>query len=583
MLGGTDRRLDLLLLALALALFFGFNLGQRALWSPVEGRYAEIPREMVVTGDYVTPRLNGVVYFEKPPLFYWLEALSIKLAGLSEWSFRLWPALFALLGCLIVYGAGRELFGPRAGLLASVVLATSPLYYVLGRVVAVDMALSFFLAAALLAFLLGVRAPPGPKRRRLLWSFYLCAALATLTKGLMGVVLPALVIGAWIALLGEWKILKNIYLPSGMVLFAAVAVPWHLVVAARNPEFAYFYFIREHFERYLLEEEGTMGQAWVYIPVLLVGLFPWVAFLFQSIKTSLAFTWSRRRHHKEESFLSLWAVVIFLFFSGSGSRLSTYVLPVLPPLALLIGRSFSEWWDGAPAPGFWPGVWAAAATMALLVLVGASAPQHGLERYSNWPSLEVPSDDATVPSTRSERYGDIERLKPYLYAQALLLLGGAAAAALAARRRSVGGIFSALAVTSALFLTVVDLGFPLLDDRRSVKSLALLLKPRLGPADEVATYRTYYQDLPVYLERRVSVVDWRGELAFGARIEDASGWMLDGPEFWRRWDGGKAMYALTDRENYERLRAEARPGIYLLAGNDYNVLLTNRLERSGMQ
>ncbi|HEY1268651.1 MAG TPA: glycosyltransferase family 39 protein, partial [Candidatus Binatia bacterium] len=135
----TPLSRDLLWLVPFLAIYFGFLLGGRALWSPVEGRYAEIAREMTVSGDYVSPRLNGVKYFEKPPLFYWLEASSIKLAGVSETALRFWPALFAVLGCLAVYAAGRELFDARTGLLAAVMLATSPLYYALGRIVAVDM------------------------------------------------------------------------------------------------------------------------------------------------------------------------------------------------------------------------------------------------------------------------------------------------------------------------------------------------------------------------------------------------------------------------------------------------------------
>ena len=119
------RSRDILWLVPVLVIYFGFLLGGRALWSPVEGRYAEVAREMVVSGDYVTPRLNGVKYFEKPPLFYWLEAFSIKLAGVSESALRFWPALFALLGCIVIYAAGRELFDARAGLLAAIVLATT--------------------------------------------------------------------------------------------------------------------------------------------------------------------------------------------------------------------------------------------------------------------------------------------------------------------------------------------------------------------------------------------------------------------------------------------------------------------------
>src|SRR5437773_5352564 len=151
MLKNGDWFRDLLVLTLLLGSFFGFKLGERALWSPDEGRYSEIAREMVVTGDYITPRFDGIKFFEKPPLFYWLQSASIKAFGLNEWSLRLWPAMFALLGCLAVYAGGRKLFGRRTALLACVVLATSGLYYAMSRVSDLDMGLSALLTCALIS------------------------------------------------------------------------------------------------------------------------------------------------------------------------------------------------------------------------------------------------------------------------------------------------------------------------------------------------------------------------------------------------------------------------------------------------
>ncbi len=565
---------DLVWLIPVFAIYFGFLLDGRALWSPVEGRYAEIAREMAVSGDYVTPRLNGVKYFEKPPLFYWLEVSSFKLAGVSESALRFWPALFAALGCLAVYAAGRELFDARTGLLAAIVLATSPLYYVLGRIVAVDMVFTAFLTAAMLAFVLAARRPPGAVRRSLLWIFYIAAALATMTKGFLGVLLPGLVVGAWLALLGDWKFLKRIHLLSGVALFLLITAPWHLLVAARNPEFTYFYFIEGQLDRYARTEESGL-QWWIYVPVLMVGMFPWIAFAAQACRNALEFPWKRRGDHSVELLLLVWALLTFLFFSSAASKLATYILPALPPLALLIGRNFSRLWEVDSSRGMLYGAAAAAAAMLLVVWLDLGGVQYALERYSNWPSLEMPSDDATIPATASPTRLDLARLRPYLYGQAAVLFLGAVATGILARRRNVRGIFVALALTGGLFLTVVDAGFPVLDDRRSVKHLALALKPRLNGGDEVTTYRAYYQDLPVYLERIVTVAAWRGELDFGVRAEDTGRWMIDEPEFRRRWSSGKRMYAFTDRENYEKLKKEMGGSVYLIVGNDYNVVVTN--------
>ena len=216
---------DLVILFLTIGLLFGIMLGNRPLSVPDEGRYVEIPREMATTGDYITPRLNNVKYFEKPALFYWLESLSIKLFGIREFTLRLWPALFALFGCLSVYAAGSMLYGRRAGLFAAAVLATNVLYYALSQAIILDMPVSIFLTAALLLFILGTREEPGIRRRLFMGGFFAFAALAALTKGLIGILIPGMVIGAWIVLLNEWRILKTMYLLSGIALFLQLRRP----------------------------------------------------------------------------------------------------------------------------------------------------------------------------------------------------------------------------------------------------------------------------------------------------------------------------------------------------------------------
>lgn len=569
----ADRR-DFLWLVPLLALYFAFLLGGRALWSPVEGRYAEIAREMTVSGDYVTPRLDGVKYFEKPPLFFWLESFSIKLFGPSEWSLRLWSVFFAVLGCLAVYGGGSSLFDRTTGITAALVLATSPLYYGLGRVVAVDMAFTFLFSYGLLAFLSALRLPPGRRRRELLWAFYIAVALATLTKGLLGIVLPALVIGAWLAVAREWKVLKQMHLLSGIAIVIFIAAPWHIAVAMRNPDFANFYFIEGHLGRFVTAEEGGLREAWIYIPVLLIGFFPWIALAPQSFR-ELKFARAAGSEEAAGIFLALWAIIVFTFFSLAGSRLFTYILPALPPLALIVGRSVSRWREGGLPRAARIALWTVAAAMLLVIVAGLSAPQYRVERYTNWPSLAAPSDDATVTSVESPGFAELERLKPFLYAEAAILLVGAVALVIFTCRRSVRSIFIALAATTGLFLSVVESGFPVLNDRRSVKNLAQIIKEKSAPGDEVATYHGYFQDLPFYLKRIVTVVGWRGELEFGARAEDTSAWMIDDAELRRRWKSERRIYLIMAKENYARFTAEIAPAT-VVAGNAYNVVVTNR-------
>lgn len=566
---------DLLLLALSAGVFFGFQLGGRALWSPDEGRYAEVAREMVAGGDYVTPRLEGVKFFEKPPLFYWLESAAIKLFGLNEWSLRLWPAAFALLGCLAVYTGARRLYDRRTGWLAAAVLATSGLYYAMSRVANLDMVLSALLTSALLAFLLGTREPPGLRRRFVLGIFFTCMALAVLDKGLIGIVFPALIIGTWLLCTGEWGLLKTMYLPSGVFLFALIAAPWHILVSRSNPEFFRFYFVREHFQRFLYKN-GPLDHPWTLVPVLLVGLFPWTVFLFQAAAYNLDGSSRPPGGQKETLFLMVWAGWVFLFFSLSSSKVVPYILPMFPPLAILIGRYLAAAWDRPGLQGVRGGYRLFLGAALLVAALGLKGPQHYLERYSDWPDLEVPAGEATIPSTSLESYPDLARLRPYLAAQSVILLSGALAAVYLNRRKGFPWAFAALGLTAALFLVVLNSSLPLFDQRRSIKELALALKPRLKSADEVASYHAYYQDLPLYLQRRVTQVGWIEPFALWE--ENLNRQADDDTSFWRRWNGPAAIYALTDKKEYDKLRGGSDRKVFLVAQTSYDVLLSNHPE-----
>jgi 4-amino-4-deoxy-L-arabinose transferase-like glycosyltransferase len=548
--GGLPAR-DLAILTVLVCLFFTFMLGNRPLSVPDEGRYVEIPREMVATGNYLTPRLDGVKYFEKPVLFYWLEAFSIKLFGLDEFTLRLWPALFGLLGCLAVAEAGARLFGRASGLLSGAILATSLLYYGMSRAIILDMPVSALLTASLLSFLVGMHETPGPKRRLYLWGFYVFSALAVLTKGLIGLVIPCMVIGAWMLLLGEWRVLKTMYLPTGLTLFLLIAAPWHILMQKANPEFFDFYFIHEHFLRYLTKIHSRYQPFWFFIPIVLLGLFPWSAFLVQAVRHNLPSTWQERHEHRDAVFLMLWAGLVFLFFSASDSKLIPYILPVLPPLALLIGRYLAAARDRIDFPGVRAGYGISLA--ASLALGGAFL---GLPYYR--PALE-----------------EAGALGNYRYVIAATLAAGSAAAWGFARRRGFRRAFVALAIAAVLFLSEMNAAAPRVDFK-SIKDLAVALKPRLKASDQIASYQEYYQDLPVYLGRRIIVVEWGGELDFGARAENTKDWIMDAPSFWKRWRGPARIYLVMEKEKYELLRKKGGLALYPVAEDRRNIVVTNR-------
>ncbi len=546
---------DLLILGFVIGLLFSFMLGSRAFWEPDEGRYVEIPREMVATGNYVTPRLDGVIYLEKPALFYWLESASIKLFGLNQWSMRLWPALLGLFGCLAVYIAGRRLYGRTAGLIAAIVLATDVLYYALARIITIDMPITALLSISMLAFLLGTREPPGLRRRGLMWAFYAFAALALLAKGLIGIVFPGMVIGAWILVRNDWKLLRSIYLPSGLVLLLAIAAPWHILVARANPTFLHYYFIRQHFERYLTTVAHRYEPVWFFVPITLAGLYPWTAFLFQALRRSWPASWADREQERDALYLVLWAGLILIFFSLSDSKLIPYILPIFPPLAILIGRYLAPAWNGSEVPGMRAGLWVLlAASIALAVLMVAA-----------------PAVTAGTPNIGIY----VAMLSRYLYAMAATLAAGSVVALVFAYRRRPLAALVTTAIMGGLFLSILSSGLPLMNSRNSVKALAMDLKPLLGPHTEVMNYHAYYQDLPAYIGRTVTIVGFKGELAYGTTLENDSAWIINDRTFWKRWQSHRTIYMLTTRALYRQLRAGRKGRFRLLATSGDNVLLTN--------
>ncbi|MBI3452724.1 MAG: phospholipid carrier-dependent glycosyltransferase [Rhodospirillales bacterium] len=549
---------DLLALTVLIGLLFGAFIGQRPLGVPSEARYAEIPREMVATGDWVTPRLNGVKYFEKPPLFYWIQAAAIEAFGTSEAALRFTTAGFGLLSCLLVYIGGRRLYSRAAGLLGAGVLATSLLHFGLSRVILLDMPVSFFISATLLAFLLAVRAPPGRERSVLLYLAYAMAAGAVLTKGLIGIVLPGLVVFVWLAVTGQWRLLREVHLPTGLLLFLVLAVPWHIMAGSRTPEFYWFYFVHEHFLRFVTKIHNRYQPPWFFIPIILLGFLPWVVFLGQATGRAVAEAWRDRRRHQNEMFLLLWVLLIFAFFSASDSKLIPYILPVFPPLAIFIGRYLADGFADAVVPrgmraGFtaFAGLWSALAIAALAVLA--------------FPERLIGAENA----------GEMHVAGWLVPATAGSLVLGAAAAIVVVRR---GGLIASLVVMFVAAVSVNLLGDALVGryQLRSIKPLAEILNQRLKPGDEVVTYRNYHQDLPVYIGRTVTIVEWTGELEFGTTIEDTSGWMIEDATFWERWRGPKTVYMIVPPWRFDGLRADPTNRIYEVARTERFVLAVNR-------
>jgi 4-amino-4-deoxy-L-arabinose transferase-like glycosyltransferase len=477
----------------------------RPLWEPDEGRYAEIPREMLATGDWLTPRLNGVLYFEKPPLQYWLSAIGMKLFGENGAAARL-P--LALASGLMIWAAWRlaKRLGAREPLWAPFMAATGLLAFLVGQLLTLDALFSAFLVAAVAAFVEAVaRRREGQASLGWTLATFLLLAGAMLTKGLAEVILTGGIL--FFSFAFAWKdralrgaVLRTALDPLGWLLYLALVVPWFWAVNRANPGHAQFFFIHEHFTRFLTHEHARQGSDnWfldkLYFPgVLILGLLPWLSAVAIGLKRSWTFLKGRGPQSGDQ--LARWTVGICLmgflwplvFFTASGSKLAPYILPVIVPLAAL----------------------------------------------------------ACAFEREGEETAALRRL-----GRELMVLGGIFLMASVVFRREVVGV----AWVVALGLGLVALGLwthrpkGLTGQRLRVAFGALLClmvvaaEAAAGPGKSMAglvrkappgarwiAFGNYFQGLPFYARSRVVVVAGTGELAFGRkRLPDADRWFDENP------------------------------------------------------
>ncbi|HQQ78037.1 MAG TPA: phospholipid carrier-dependent glycosyltransferase [Thermoanaerobaculia bacterium] len=333
---GERTLLVLLLLATFLLVL---EPGRVPLFEPDEGRYGEIPREMLATDDWVTPRLNGVLYFEKPPLYYWSVAASMAVLGPTELAVRL-PGKLSAAGMVLLAAAfARRRYGARTGLLAGLVCASSLLVVALARIAIIDPMLSLAMSGAAFAFAAFAEGDAGgdaKRARRALYGFHVACAAAVLLKGLIGVVLPGGAIVFWTLWTGRWRTLARVFSPGPLLVFLALAVPWHVAMARRHPDFLQFYFVHEHFDRFAKTEHKRTGPLVYFVPVLLAGFLPWTAFLGRWKETWPGLSRAAWKARATEGFLWMFSGLVFVFFSVSRSKLIPYVLPIWPALAVLL-------------------------------------------------------------------------------------------------------------------------------------------------------------------------------------------------------------------------------------------------------
>ena len=508
-------------LAALLCVYVYFSgLGDYGFIDPDEGRYSEIPREMIESGDFITPRLNYVKYFEKPIMHYWLTALSFMAFGQNEFAGRFTPVTLGLLGCVITFLlALRVTKDFRAAVFSGLILASSVLWFGISRLNITDMTLTFFFTGSLYFFRLWA---DNTERKFWLIMFYVFMAFAVMSKGLIGVVIPGGIAVIYSLLTGQGKkILSRIFLPSAILIFFIVNAVWFVPVCRANHDFFDFFFIREHFLRYTTTIHERWQPFWFFGPVLIAGLVPWTGLLVDVFRA--IFGKCRLIDKKDGVLLGLWFLMPFVFFSMSSSKLVTYILPCLPPIAVLAGGSLASM-EGKDFRRF--------ALISTVILVPLAVT--GIV----WPRFTDDTDviAMAVPAMR------LAVSLAVFWGVSLLLL------------KNIRGVALALCVVGLAAMYSASPAFKIEGELLSHKDTAEIVK-NIDGVEDVVVFQKLMQGINYYLERRTVTADILDELEFGAaQDKEFPKWFISREELIEQWKSPKHVTVVVRRKHVDSLR-----------------------------
>ena len=514
------------LLAVLVAVVWLATLRDRPLFNPDEGRYAEIPREMLAGGDWIIPHLNGVDYIEKPPLQYWATAVSLRVFGQTEFGARFYTALAALLAIAAVWGTALVLWNEKTAWRAAAALSGMLLFSIMGQLLTLDMSLTLYMTLSLSAFLLAQR-PSEVPWMLLSWA---AAGFGVLTKGLVAIAIPAAVLILYSVHSRDYRPWRRLRLGSGLPLFLAITLPWHWLAARRLPDFLDFYFVREHVARYLTPI-ADRGEAWWFFgPVILAGTLPWT---LPALRV-LALGWRTMRQPGEFDaplFLWIWAIFVLVFFSLSDSKLIPYVLPAMPALALLIAVLPRRTLQRDILLSAW-------LTLIISICVGAAS--------FYWPRL-IPASD------RSAYF--LLLAQPLRMVAVVLLVSGAFVLVQRGRDSTRDAVFLGVGwcLSGLLMVRAAALVAPVYS--------GIGLAAALGAADRQAplySVGTYDQTVPFYLRRTVRLVAYRGELDYGLQHDPAAE-IPDVEGFIEEWTSAAKAFAVMEPSMFDDLKNRGVP------------------------
>jgi 4-amino-4-deoxy-L-arabinose transferase-like glycosyltransferase len=555
---------------LAVCAWFGFRgIGSVSFIDPDEGMYGSIAREMAESGDWITARFDGVRYLNKPPLHFWLSALTFKVFGLSEWGVRLWSALPAFGTALLIWALGSSLHGAAGGFISALIFSSTVGISLYSHVTLTDLLLVFSMSLAIAAAARSAcRAVFDPGSGKVRDSraaaepllFYLGLVLGILSKGLAGLLLPVAIVGAFSMIKPNSgkaiyrRLIADRYALLGALLFFVLVTPWHVLAARNNPGFAQYYLLDNQFLRYLkggtLIEDDVSITTPTFLALSMVWFLPWSALLPAVLKRALPKIKTSLSSDNDMTLLPLiWAAVILLFFSLSSSKLEHYSLPALPALSLMTGGWWAERLRSPRPPArraryLAVGFLLIALVGMMLLYTGVSPNVLGLphaisEVMGYYRAIEAQGLDFPITA---------QSMVQTIIAVGLALLAGISAAAwLLTFNRVWAGFFAFLLTSAGISLLLFRLVL-LLEPYHSTKPIAAAILARSQPHDLIVHEDPleYSGGLSFYTGRKIFIVNGkRGSLEFGSRYPEAREIFLDTQAAMNLWDAGERIFFVT--------------------------------------
>jgi 4-amino-4-deoxy-L-arabinose transferase-like glycosyltransferase len=541
----TIKHIIALLLLSYIFLFHG--IGDYSLKEPDEGRYAEIPREMIELNDYIVPHLNYVRYFEKPPLFYWIVAVSYKCFGVNEWAFRFPNALSAFLCVVVLYIFIRKWINGEIAFISSIILMSSFGFFSMSRVATIDMFFSMWLFLSLLFFYGYYK----EKKSFFIYFFYTILGLATLAKGFVPIALIVVTIIVFLLAERRASFLKELKWTKGIAIYCIIVFPWLLTISLKEKEFFYFFVIDQHILRFLTSKHKRTGSIFYFLPVLFGGMFPWSFFIPRSIIK----LWNK----SELKLFIIWSCVVFIFFSISKSKLPTYILPIFPSLSIVIGYFFYEQWHQPCKKRI--------ETLAYIFVffLFAAASILGIRGILNQWISQISSEATNI----------LYNLKGFLIAVMVISIIPICLFCFRKFNRF-SFMFYCLTFFSLFFISTLLLNLNTIDKLNTTKRLAYAINEQNKDGGYIINYSSFDETLPFYTKQRIIIASYTGELEMGSKYDDSKAYFINEKTFFELFKKDNKIFCVLKAKRLNRIKDKVPDKISIITCHNERCLITNK-------